>query len=102
MRSVVGGGLRAMPAHPLRQLGEMRGVELFQFGDHRLLVGLGVVLAQFQLQLHLLDLEAEADDAAQLATVVVTLRLELPVLADAGFEAVADVGDQLGQFVGVV
>ncbi len=80
-----------------------RGGERFQCGDHGLLVGVGMVLAEFQLQLHVFHLEAEADDGAQLRAVFGARGIEPPAgLADAGFEAVADRADQFGQRISVV
>jgi len=61
-----------------------------------------MVLAQLELQLHLFDLETEADDGAQFRAMFGTRGIELPGLADTGFEAVADRADQFGQRLGIV
>ena len=47
------------------------------------------------------DLETEADDGAQLRAMFGTRGIELPGLADTGFEAVADRADQLRQRTGI-
>src|SRR5690606_38783303 len=62
----------------------------------------GMVLVELELEFDARRLEAEADDAAQLAPVVFAIVLETPRLPDSGREMPAQARDEVGKAVFVI
>src|SRR5690606_11200833 len=99
--------IRAAPSVdvPAHQRGDRAAAGRLGAGErtgHRHAVLDRMVLVELELEFDARRLEAEADDAAQLAPVLFAIALEAPRLPDSGFEMPAQARDEVGKTILVI